>query len=157
MRKRNSFSGIDDMRSTATRVLFIAAGFWIAAGFHLGADSVRMAAHDFEIARSTVDGGGAMRSSRGDFEWSGTIGQPDAGLLVDGAFELNGGFWFPLSLDDCNSDGCVNLVDYDDFDDCLSGPAGGLPLPRCNCFDLDGDDDVDLSDVRRLQERFTGG
>ena len=139
------------------RVLFVAAGFWIAAGFHLGADSARTAAQDFEIARSTVDGGGAMRNTGGDFELSGTIGQPDAGLLVGGEFELSGGFWFPLSLDDCNSDGWVNLIDYDDFDDCLSGPAGGLPLPRCNCFDLDKDNDVDLSDIGRFQGAFTRG
>jgi len=32
---------------------------------------------EFEISRSTVDGGGAMRSTGGEFELSGTIGQPD--------------------------------------------------------------------------------
>ena len=39
---------------------------------------------------------------------------------------------------------------------CVLGPAGGLPLPRCNCFDLDGDDDVDPFDVRKFQSAFTG-
>jgi hypothetical protein len=114
-------------------------------------------AQDFEITRSTVDGGGVMRSTGGDFELSGTIGQPDAGAMSGGEFDLTGGFWFPLSLDDCNSDGWVNLIDYDDFDGCLSGPEGGLPLPECNCFDLDGDDDVDLSDIRHFQHAFSGG
>jgi hypothetical protein len=114
-------------------------------------------AQDFEITRSTVDGGGVMRSTGGDFELSGTIGQPDAGAMSGGEFDLTGGFWFPLSLDDCNSDGWVNLIDYDDFDGCLSGPEGGLPLPECNCFDLDGDDDVDLSDIRHFQPAFSGG
>jgi hypothetical protein len=116
-------------------------------------------ADDFEINRSTIDGGGAMRSTGGDFELSGTIGQPDAGTMLstDGAFELTGGFWFGEPPDDCNSDGWVDLVDYDDFDDCLSGPDGSLPLEECNCFDLDGDDDVDLSDIGRFQRAFTGG
>ncbi|UCC31662.1 MAG: hypothetical protein JSU86_05160, partial [Phycisphaerales bacterium] len=51
-------------------------------------------ADDFEISRSTIDGGGTMRSTGGDFELSGTIGQPDAGTLSGGDFELSGGFWF---------------------------------------------------------------
>ena len=62
-----------------------------------------------------------------------------------------------MALDDCNSDGWVDLIDYDDFDGCLSGPNGGLPLPECNCFDLDSDGDIDLSDVARFQAEFTGG
>ncbi len=114
-------------------------------------------ADDVELSRFTIDGGGVMRSTGGAFELSGTIGQPDAGVLLGGEFELSGGFWFPLSLDDCNSDSWVNLVDYDDFDGCISGPDGGLPAPECNCFDLDGDNDVDLSDVRQFQHAFTGG
>jgi hypothetical protein len=118
------------------------------------------AADDFEISRSTIDGGGPGApgfSTGADFELSGTIGQPDAGILSGGDFELSGGFWFPLALDDCNSDGWVNLVDYDDFEACLCGPNGSLPLPDCNCFDLDGDSDVDLSDVARFLAEFTGG
>jgi hypothetical protein len=76
--------------------------------------------------------------------------------MTGGSFELSGGFWFPLSLDDCNGDGWVDLVDYDDFEGCLSGPGGGLPLPECNCLDLDGNSDVDLLDVRELQNAFNG-
>ena len=72
-------------------------------------------------------------------------------------FTLTGGFWFGEPPDDCNSDGRVDLIDFDDFDECLSGPDGGLLLPECNCFDLDGDNDIDLSDVARFQAEFTGG
>ena len=115
------------------------------------------AADDFAISRSTIDGGGAMFSSGADLELSGTIAQPDAGIMSGRDFRLSGGFWFPLALDDCNSDGWVDLVDYDDFGECLSGPDGGLPLPNCNCFDLDSDSDIDLSDVARFQAEFTGG
>jgi hypothetical protein len=116
------------------------------------------AADEFEIARSTIDGGVVMRSTGGAFELSGTIGQPDAGKITsgDGEFELTGGFWFEEPPDDCNSDGWIDLVDYDDFGECLSGPDGGLPFPPCNCFDLDSDNDVDLSDIRWFQQAFNG-
>jgi hypothetical protein len=36
-------------------------------------------ADDFTISHSTIDCGGVMFSTSGDFELSGTIGQPDAG------------------------------------------------------------------------------
>ena len=114
------------------------------------------AADDFELSRSTIDGGGAMSNSGADFELAGTIGQPDAGILSGGEFELSGGFWFPLAPTDCNSDGAVDLFDYGDVEPCLSGPDGGLLFPDCNCFDVDGDSDVDLSDLARLQAEFTG-
>ena len=41
----------------------------------------------------TVDGGGT-RSTGGAFAVTGTIGQPDAGVLTGGTFALLGGFWF---------------------------------------------------------------
>jgi hypothetical protein len=135
------------------------AGFMMASGTVVAAGVALTAAKatDFEITRSTVDGGGVMFSTGGTFELSGTIGQPDTGLLSGGAFELSAGFWFPLSPDDCNSDGWVNLIDYGDFERCLSGPGGGLPQPECNCFDIDGDNDVDLSDIAEFQYGFSGG
>ncbi|MBM3881443.1 MAG: hypothetical protein FJ387_17250 [Verrucomicrobia bacterium] len=40
----------------------------------------------------TVDGGGGT-SSGGGFSVSGTIGQPDAGELLGGSFEVCGGVW----------------------------------------------------------------
>ena len=115
------------------------------------------AADDFEVRRPTIDGGGVMHSPDGDFELSGTIGQPDAGVIGGDGFTLMGGFWFGEPPDDCNSDGWVNLMDYGDFNGCLSGPHGGLALPECNCFDLDGDRDIDLSDLARFQAGFTTG
>ena len=110
---------------------------------------------DLEMTRSTVDGGGAMHSTGGDFELSGTIGQPDAGVMTGDDFTLTGGFWFETPFGDCNSTGNVNLFDYSDLEACLSGPDGGLPADKCNCFDIDHDNDVDLSDVGEFQESFT--
>ena len=108
----------------------------------------------FDVQRSTSDGGGVMFSTAGDFELSGTIGQPDAGALSGGVFMVSGGFWVPLAPADCNADGCVDLFDYGSFDTCLAGPEGGYSAPGCRCFDLDEDGDVDLGDVAAFQASF---
>jgi hypothetical protein len=133
------------------------ANKWITPFAALAVGALVASGQELEIARSTIDGGGVMFSTGADFKLSGTIGQPDADVMSGGDFELSGGFWFGEPPDDCNSDGCVDLVDYDDLDDCLSGPDGGLLFPDCNCFDVDGDSDVDLSDIARFQAEFTGG
>jgi len=44
------------------------------------------------IPWSTIDGGGGSAAG-GSFSLSGTIGQPDAGNLLGGAFTLLGGYW----------------------------------------------------------------
>ena len=50
---------------------------------------------DFDLDWYTIDGGGEMWTTGGDFELSGTIGQHDAStvVLAGGDFELTGGFW----------------------------------------------------------------
>ena len=80
--------------------------------------SVPALARDYAIDWHTVDGGGALFSTGGTYELSGTIGQPDANELVmtGGAYSLAGGFWFDCILGGC--DGPVRYVDDD-------GPPGG--------------------------------
>jgi hypothetical protein len=109
-----------------------------------------------EISRFTIDGGGGMLSVGGGFELSGTIGQPDVGVLGGGEFTLTGGFWFEEPPCDCNSTGDVNLFDHRDLEACLSDPGYGLVAPFCACFDLDADADVDLRDVGEFQLLFSG-
>lgn len=46
----------------------------------------------YAIDWSTLDGGGGT-STGGVYTVSGTIGQPDAGVMRGGAFTLTGGFW----------------------------------------------------------------
>jgi hypothetical protein len=48
---------------------------------------------DYELTWSTVDGGGCMFSTGGGYSLGGTVGQPDAGLLTGGDYNLGGGFW----------------------------------------------------------------
>lgn len=110
---------------------------------------------DYDLSWHTIDGGGVMFSTGGDFELSGTIGQPDAGTLTSGEYTLTGGFWFALAPGDCNSDGGVTLFDYGDFEGCLSGPGAGV-APGCACFDLNRDGTIDLLDFADFQSAFSG-
>ena len=110
---------------------------------------------EFEITRSTIDGGGVMRSTGDDLELSGTIGQSDAGVMTGDDFELTGGFWFGLSPTDCNEDGGVNLLDYSTFEPCLAGPDAGVG-EACECFDVNRSGAVDLIDFAVAQAAFMG-
>jgi hypothetical protein len=96
-----------------------------------------------------------VQSQGGGFELSGTIGQPDAGLMSGGSFELTGGFWFAVSAPDCNDDGRVSLLDTADYVSCMAGTATGVS-PACRCFDLDQDNRVDLADFVFVQTGFHG-
>jgi hypothetical protein len=49
-------------------------------------------AQSYAIPWWTVDGGGGT-SSGGGYILSGTIGQPDAGVISGGDYNLTGGFW----------------------------------------------------------------
>ena len=74
-------------------------------------------AGDFAIDSWTVDGGGEMFSTGGDFSLGGTIGQADAGVMTGGDFELQGGFWAvaaaPCDPCDTDCDGMVNAFDIE--------------------------------------------
>jgi len=53
-----------------------------------------LSARDYRIEWFSVDGGGGT-SAGGEYELSGTIGQPDAtsAVLTGGSYRLQGGFW----------------------------------------------------------------
>ena len=135
-------------------IVAIGNGVLIAPAFTDTASSAEEPA--VKISRFTIDGGGDMFSAGGGLELSGTIGQPDAGVLSGGGLTLAGGFWFGQSLGDCNEDGRINLFDYVELNACASGPDGGLVTPFCAWFDLDADQDVDLADVGEFQRLFSG-
>ena len=54
-------------------------------------------AQSYSVDWVTIDGGGGL-STGGVYTVSGTIGQPDAGLMSGGNFTLQGGFWGVVSL-----------------------------------------------------------
>ena len=106
-------------------------------------------AQTFDLGWNTIDGGGAMWTTGGSFELSGTIGQPDAGFVMSGgAFELTGGFWSgaaapAICRGDCNCDGLIDFADIDPFVAVLSG---GTPCSVDNC-DVNGDGVIDFNDI----------
>jgi hypothetical protein len=113
--------------------------------------AANVAADDFSLDWWTIDGGGEMWTTGGDFELSGTIGQSDANvtLMTGGDFELAGGFWpgvEPFCFADLDGDGQVGLSDLAQL---LSnyGMTSGMTYDD---GDLDGDGDVDLSDLAAM-------
>jgi hypothetical protein len=52
----------------------------------------------YSIEWYTIDGGGSMNSSGGSYSLGGSIGQPDAGSMGSGSYQLNGGFWGGASI-----------------------------------------------------------
>ncbi len=73
----------------------------------------------------------------------------------DPTFTLTGGFWFELPPNDCNDTGGVDLLDYGDFEACLSGPDEGV-AQGCECFDVNRSSTVDLLDFAVAQSVFAG-
>jgi len=108
----------------------------------------------YELARSSLDGGGAMRTVSASFECSGAIGQHDAGAMAGGGYDLVGGFWFGEPLGDCDATGTVDQFDYEDFFGCQNGPGVNPGVAGCDCLDLDSDGDVDLIDFAEFAVAF---
>lgn len=67
---------------------WISGGVWAALLISIATPTQAQ----FEVTRSTMDGGGGS-SGGGEFQVSGTVGQPDAGVLSGGGYQLTGGFW----------------------------------------------------------------
>jgi len=109
----------------------------------------------------TVDGGGDMWASGGNFELSGTIGQHDTDgtLTMTGTtLSLTGGFWAGAATTasvpgDCDGNGWIDFDDFDGFAACMAGPDVGL-VSGCECADVDGDHDGDLADFAAFQRVF---
>ncbi|MFO0830732.1 MAG: hypothetical protein U0637_02700 [Phycisphaerales bacterium] len=111
---------------------------------------------------STVDcGGGTMAG--GVYTVSATIGQPDAGFMSGGVFEVTGGFWVggaaPTGCDsiDFNGDGLFpDTADIDDFLSVFSG--GGCSTGTCGDIDFNNDGLFpDTTDIDSLLSVFSGG
>jgi hypothetical protein len=117
----------------------------------LAATAARAA--DLAIDWYTIDGGGAMFTTGGTLELSGTVGQPDAGAaLTGGDLRLVGGFWAgaaaeePFCFGDFDGDNDIDLADLAN----LLGNYGQSSGMAYEDGDLDGDGDVDLADLASL-------
>ncbi|MBU0617025.1 MAG: hypothetical protein KKI02_04860 [Planctomycetes bacterium] len=97
----------------------------------------------------------------GDFELSGTIGQPDAGpVMSGGGFDLTGGFWAGAveeefcfgDIEPFGGDGDVDLADLAQ----LLADYGTTSGATYWDGDVDDDGDVDLSDLAALLAVYGG-
>ena len=120
-------------------------------------------AESFDLSWRTIDGGGDT-SIGGDYVLSGTIGQPDAGAMTGGDFELAGGFWAApfgssggctrnpawICDGDVDGDGQVNPVDSG-----LVQAAFGSVDDQDLCqFDMDCDGQLNPVDAGIVQSLF---
>ena len=110
-------------RFARTSIVILSVGLLTVCGTPL-------AGEPFAIDWYTIDSGGVMQSTGGGFEMSATIGQPDAGIMFGGGFQLTGGFWFEQPPGDCNATGFADLFDHSDFADCPGVPHVALLLVR---------------------------
>ena len=113
---------------------------------------------DYDLTWHTIDGGGGT-SSGGSYAISGTIGQPDAGVMTGGDYELAGGYWAATGIGiepvcpivgDLNCDAVVNVLDLLIL---LEG-WGSCPDPAACPADLNGDGIVNVLDLLILLENW---
>jgi hypothetical protein len=125
---------------------------WLSATLTLLA-AVAASGQTYDLSWYTVDGGGEMFTTGGNFELSGTIGQPDASttVMTGGGYELAGGFWAGAGEEEfCYGDlDGDNDIDLADLAQLLSnyGTTSGAVYED---GDLDLDGDVDLADLAGL-------
>jgi hypothetical protein len=127
----------------------------VAMAFLLLATDLAVA-DDFDLDWWTVDDGGGMWTVSGQYVLSGTIGQPDAGVMTGSNYELTGGFWFvapagpTICRGDTNCDGQISYADINPFVKALGSlSAWQAQFPSCpwqNC-DINGDGVVSYADI----------
>ncbi|HRQ75127.1 MAG TPA: hypothetical protein PK098_04330 [Phycisphaerales bacterium] len=125
----------------------LATSLVCSAAAVLADGSAKSGAANYDLSWHTIDGGGGT-SVGGGFAVSGTIGQPDAGVMAGGGFQLTGGFWAgagsvvqpPVCLGDLNNSGAVDVQDLL----ILLGAWG--PCPGCPA-DLNNSGAVDVQDL----------
>lgn len=101
------------------------------------------ASGQYDLSWYTIDGGGGASSS-GDFNLTGTIGQPDAAYSSGGDYELLGGFWpgGPLCF--------VDFASFARFAEYWLEPGTGSPADLYE----DGDNIVNKPDLRVFVEEW---
>jgi hypothetical protein len=76
----------------------------------------------------TIDGGGTTASTGGVYALGGTTGQPDAGLLTGGVYQLQGGFWLGGAV----ASGIFEPPDSQENDAIVFRVLAGAPNPFLN-------------------------
>ena len=109
-------------------------------------------AAEYEIGWYTI-GDSTRSGAGGTYDLRGTIGQPDAGQMSGGNYELGGGFWFAVAIQDCNGNG---IPDDEDIAEGTSQDINlnGVPDECEDCNENGLPDECDLDPCRgRTQGR----
>jgi hypothetical protein len=107
----------------------------------------------FDLSWNTIDTGAGFGAG-GNFEMEAVIGQPDAGSMTGGPFEIRGGFFgvpagAPPCYPDCNGDGVADIADFGCFTNKF---IVGDPYADCN-----GDGVLDIADFGCFVNAFIVG
>ena len=100
---------------------------------------------------------GSPGINTGDPDFESQVGETD----LDGHVRVlcsrvdMGAYEFGIGDFDC--DQVVDLADFANWAECMTGPAGGPCADGCEAFDFDADDDVDFIDFAGLQVVLTEG
>jgi hypothetical protein len=74
-------------RTTSVLLVLFLCGLLITSTAHTSGSQ------GYDLSWWTVDGGGGASTIAGGYSLSGSIGQPDVGLLAGSDYSLAGGFW----------------------------------------------------------------
>jgi len=117
-------------------------GLWVTLLLFIGVlAGTRIQAAPYELSWHTIDGGGG-RSIGGPYVLTGTTGQPDAGGMRGGDYELRGGFW---------PGGPSCIVEFHHF---ARLAENWLEVAAALPGDLDSDNDVDWADLSRFVDEW---
>ena len=113
----------------------------------------------FDLEWNTIDGGGGPLAG-GLYNLNGTVGQPDAGLMMGGGFELGGGFWNlpeepPACYANCDGSTGTPALTANDFQCFLNAYAASLPY--ANCDESTGTPVLTANDFQCFLNKFAGG
>ncbi len=111
-------------------------------------------AQPYSIDSFTIDGGGA-RLTGSTYTLSGTVGQPDTGVLTGTSFSISGGFWADAVEFSCNPADVAEpfgVLDLSDINVFVSAFVSFDPVA-----DLNNDGIFDLSDLGGFVTAFLTG
>jgi hypothetical protein len=90
----------------------------------------------FDLNWYTIDGGGATYLAAGQYSLGATAGQPDAGSMSGGLFELGSGFWHGVielscypNCDQSTTPPLLNVLDFSCF---INAFAAGDSYANCD-------------------------
>ena len=81
------------MKHPGLALLLVGTVLLVIAGGVAAQGGYQVARSGYNLSWWTADGGGYTFSTGGSYSLGGTIGQPDAGLLIGPGYTLVGGFW----------------------------------------------------------------